>query len=47
MVLGCEFDSWVCLKTRWINGPLDGRKEKIIIKTAKIGKSHQKKNIAQ
>ena len=30
-------------KTRWKDGPLDGRKKGKIIKTAKWGKSHQKK----
>jgi hypothetical protein len=41
MVLVREFDSQVCLKTKSIRWPLDGRKTKII-KTAKRGKSHQK-----
>ncbi len=47
MVLGCEFDIQVHLKTRWLNGPLDGRKRMKIIKTAKRGKSHQKKDYLQ
>ena len=41
MVLGREFESWLHLKTRWKDGPLDGRKIPKIIMTAKWGKSHR------
>ena len=45
MVLGCGLESRLHLKTRWKDGLLDGRKmrKKKTIKTAKWGKSHQKK----
>ena len=42
MVPGHGFESWLHLKTRWKDGPLDGRKIPKKIKTAKWGKSHQK-----
>ncbi len=41
-VLGCEFNSRVRLKTRWLKLTTWWRKRTIIIKTAKRGKSRQK-----
>ncbi len=43
MVLGRDFDSWFCLKTRWIRQTTWWQKRMKIIKTAKRGKSLQKK----
>jgi len=47
MVLGCGFESRLHLKTRWKDGPLDGRKsnEKINVAKYKMGQSTQKKHI--
>jgi len=45
MVLGRGFESWLHLKTRLKDGPLDGRKSNEKIKAAKWGKPHQKKNL--
>jgi len=42
MVLGCGIDSGVHLKTRWKDGPPDGRKCNGKIKAANWGKPHQK-----
>ena len=44
MVLGHGFEIWLRLKTRWKDGPFDGRKITKIIKTANWVKSQQKKN---
>ncbi len=45
MVLGREFNSQVCLETRWLKLTTWWQKRTKIIKIAKRGKSHQKKNI--
>jgi hypothetical protein len=42
MVLGLEFELRAHLKTRWKDGPLDGRKTIKIIKTAQRCMSHKK-----
>jgi len=42
MALGCGFKSLRYLKTRWKDGPLDGRKSNKKIKAAKWGKPRQK-----
>jgi len=38
MFLGCGFEQRLHIKTRWKDGPLDGKK----VKAAKWGKPHQK-----
>jgi len=42
MVLGFGFESWLHLKNRWKDVPLDGRKSNEKIKVAKWGKTQQK-----
>jgi len=42
MVLGRGFESRLHLKTRWKDGPLDGRKSNENIKGAKWSQPHQK-----
>jgi len=43
MVLGRGFKSWLHLKTRWKDGPLDGKKSNEKIKEYPNGASHPKK----
>jgi len=43
MVLGRKFESWLHLKTRWKDGPLDGIKSNEKIKADKWGRPRQKK----